>query len=202
MTYNWPGPYGIRFFYTVTPTGFAAIEHKLELQCRIEGTPNPGTDWANINILQKDNTPYALATASAAVITALQPEFSSSDVTFDRVELWKYQDQSLNADFISADTVGLAGTAVLTTKVCTQSIMTFRTEEGGIMRVTLMEDIYSGTFPAGYADLSAETQAVIDYILASPGNQLFVGRDTSYPISFVRYNPSQNEAMFRKRYRP
>lgn len=78
----------------------------------------------------------------------------------------------------------------------------FRTKEGGTMRITLQEATQAVGSPVAYGDLGAVRQALVDYVELVAEGAYFLGRDTSYPLAFTRMFPGQNEAIFKKRFRP
>jgi hypothetical protein len=77
--------------------------------------------------------------------------------------------------------------------------MTLRSQAGGIMRVQFMEPSTGGNTKDPYPFASTPGQALAVYLagLTNP----FVARDNSYPIAPVNFSQTQNEKLYRKRFR-
>lgn len=201
MTKNFPGPYQLRLKYTVTPDNFAAIQHTLNLNVNLYGSfPGDGT-LTDVVILRKDAGQWLLADFIEELVEQLQPHYNADDTTFDFAELWKITDQAFSGIYIGTEQVGLPGTATGTTKIATASIYQFRTQEGGLMKIQLMEDIFPGGFRIGYAGLGTESAAFVDWVMSALYGPAILGRDTSYPIAFLNVAAGQHEATFKARYR-
>jgi hypothetical protein len=141
----------------------------------------------------------ACHTASLAVINVVEDLYSSADATFDWVELWRYEAGTFNATYISTYAVGSAGTSGSATVPCSESIYTFRTTEGGIFKLVLLDTVGTPNVPAAYADLNAVNLAIVDYFkhaTTSPAR----GRDGGKPFAFLKLFPGQNEALFKQRF--
>lgn len=201
MVQNFPGPYTLRFLYSsgdLNPGG--DFSHGEELNLDLTAVPDAGSAFADIDAKTKGGilTP-ALNTLVEAWITLIAP-FWQTITTFGNVELFKNVPLSHEADFISSYTpTANLGTGVGSNTPASQGIMTFRSLEGGILRLNFMEVIFpaaaSSLLPVGNTALDAMEAFVISdasWILA---------RDTSYINSGLRWLPGINERLFKKRYR-
>jgi len=198
MALNFPGPYEARIFYT-TVVSSVVLTHSLRLSFVVDPPePEPGELWSNIFMLKRGGTNVELDTTIDALIVLLKALYHSSS-EFEYAELWKYEDQSFDASFVSAYGLSVVGTSGTATVSAGQNIYSFRTLEGGSMRVNLMESIIPAGGVKGYADCSGAEQALINHF--QDATVPWVGRDTSYPFVFTRAFPGQSEALFKKRYR-
>lgn len=198
MALNFPGPYEVRVFYD-TIVNTITLTHSLRLSFVVDPPePEPGDLWSTIFMLRRGGTNVALDVEMDDLAAHLKALFhTSSELLY--AELWKYEDQSFDASFVSAYGLSIAGTSGTATVTAGQSIYSFRTLEGGSMRLNLMESIVAAGGVKGYSDLSGAEQALVNHIQSA--TTPWVGRDTSYPFVFTRAFPGQNEALFKKRFR-
>lgn len=200
MSLNYPGPYEVRIFYTVT-TGFAIMSHSQRLNVRVDGTPAPGTPMADIDFLRRDNTPFAATSEIDAWVALMRARFAThASNVIQYAELWKYEPESFDASFVSTYDINLAANGGGTTLIGGQEIYTFRTEEGGIMKLNFMQSTQAEGAPIVYSGLSVNQKAIVDAV--RNGTSPWLGRDTSYPFSFIKMYPGRNEALFKKIFRP
>lgn len=195
MALNFPGPQEVRLFYTK-----AGLAHEARYNVECTTPPAPGTLPANINLVTENVPALNLTTTITSWVALLRPLFSASDVTFDFFELWSYDPVTHLATFICTDTLALAGTNGGAGTQGSQLIFSFRTSEGNNMRLSLMEAAVGTTAVLGYAGLPAAEKAVVDFVLST--DHWMRPRDTSWPRAFIRALYGQNEALFKKRYRP
>lgn len=199
MALNFPGPYGLKIFYTTTPVGFPAMTHKLEVNVKVVGTPTPGTSADDIVVETHDSAGISLEGAMLAIVNAMRPLYHTS-TDFTLFELWRYAPNSFDATFITSDVIGLQGTSVTNAAPAGQVIMTFRTVEGGSLKLYLMEASFdpgrSQAFPTSFATINT-----LAGVVTHPSNGFIWARDTSRPVAPKAFFPGQNERLFKKRYR-
>lgn len=199
MAVNFPGPYTVRIFYTVDVAGNGVLVHRQELNVRIQGTPEPGTAFGDIDVLRRDDTDWPLDGEIDDWVALLADVYNSANTEFTHAELWKYDPLSFDANFVSTYPLAVVGTSGSGNAQAGQVIYTFRTQEGGIMKITLMEAAVAAGNPLGYSSISAAQQAIVDAV--QYGSSPWLARDTSYPFAFIRQFGGQNEATFKKRFR-
>lgn len=200
MVTNFPGPYELRFSYDTTPVGQVQLNHTARLNVDLVTDPPPGTAFALINA----KTRGGVATPDLATVVeawlALWVEIMHTSSNFGLVELWKYTPLTFQADFVSSySPIIVAGLHTLSPGVCQQDILTFRTTEGGILRLNSMEarnrDFDRIKFPTGIGNVDA----IFNFVVSDPN--WILGRDTSYPFGGLNYLIGQNEKLFRIRFR-
>lgn len=190
--------------YTDPGVAGAVIQHKSNLNVSLVEPAAQGDVFGNYDINDKDGpTVVSLATVVEDWLTIFNLLFDTT-MTIDSVELWKFiTPQSFDATFWSSYTpVANAGTSAGTGQAASQNIFSFRSQEGGNMKVEPIESLQVPGPPLAYAAMGANAQALVDYILG--GDEVlytapFLARDTSYPFSFNRQFPGQNEELWKKR---
>lgn len=198
MAINYPGPYEVRIFYTTTVSS-VVLTHTQRLNIALIEPVVPGTAFNLIGTVSADATPDSLNTIIDEWVAILRPLLSSSGSSVVYAELWKYTPGTFEAEFVSSYDINLAGSNAGTTTLASQSIWTFRTAEGGILKINLIEGVVSQGAKTLYAAQGAASKALVDYVLRS--DRVWLGRDTSYPFSHIAQFPGQNEAVFKRRLR-
>jgi hypothetical protein len=178
-----------------------ALQHSQRLNVDLVAAPDPGDAFSTISVQQGGAGTIALSTLVDDWVAVIAELFNSGATTIDYAELWKYEPLSFEASFVSAYDIGEAGASATAIQSTGQAIYVFRTSEGGILKINLMESVVPGGYAVGYSVLTASQKAVVDFVLSLAGGPPFLGRDTSYPFAFIRLYPGQNEAVYKKRYR-
>lgn len=201
MTSNFPGPYQIRYYYTVTPTAHVALQHVLQWNCDITGTIPVGTNFNIIPCVRRQGADTMLDDVITSLNAVFRPMFNSVTTAISHAELWKFDAGTFDGSFVSTEDISLAATGAGTDVVWSEQIYTYRSQEGGVMKVHLMEGDNAPGGPLDYADMNAATQAFTDW-WTDDATSYSLARDTSYPMAFMRMFPGQSEALFKRRSRP
>lgn len=199
MPTNFPGPYEIRIFYTVEPSGYAPLVHQFRYSLVLSAVPDPGTAFASIDVVLAGGGTLALHTQVDALVALLKPLMSAADATIDYAELWTYEESTFNADFLSSYDIGEAGTHASAAGVAHETISTFRTTNGGILKAVILENPGTYDVPYAYADLDSAWQAFVNYVKHATQSP-FYARDNGRPFTFLKAFNGQNEHLFKKRY--
>lgn len=200
MAIRYPGPFGLRIFYTMSFSS-VPLQHQMELNIDLAGTPvTPGQLFSDYDIKVRAATTQALDAYVDDWVALIRPFFSNAGGnSIDRAELWEYTPDSFDASFVSTYDIALAGTSVSSTSPSSQGIFTFRSQNGGIMKISLMETV----IPAGPTDfpplLDAARQDLANFVISL--NNGFLARDDGWPFALMAFHPGQNEAVFKKRNR-
>lgn len=181
-------------FYAV-----GSLAHRMNLSVDLDADPDIGVTFPNIIALRRNGSTAQLSVMTAGLLAVLEPLFAAGSATFDRFELWKYTPLSFDASYVSSDDISDVGSSGSSSVLAGEQIFTFRTQEGGIMRVQLEESTEEPGGSQNYGELSALNKAVVDHFLDS--DNIWLARDTSYPIAFIGMHPGQNERNFKRRYR-
>lgn len=193
MAVNYPGPYQLDIHYTVS-----GETHVAKYNVNLETAPSPGDSMSLINLVQRDGGLTPILSAITDWVNVIKAQFHTS-VTFDLAELWSVAPLSTDRTYINSQTIGIAGTSSNPVNLAHQVTMTFRTVEGGVMKIILLETSGVTLVREPYAGAHPGYQAIMDYVEGDDG--WFLGRDTSYPIAKLNVIGGQNERVFKKRYR-
>jgi hypothetical protein len=205
MASNYPGPFELRIIYqlaSLTPV----IDHTQRLNVDIDGDPEQALEFDEYVFVDKNGVYTITLDTLVEDWLTLQNALFHNSMAIIGVELWKYPVyQSYDSVFWAAyEPTAAAGTSVSGAQPSGQNILTFRTQEGGTFKLSLMESSQVAGAPLAYAGISAGYQALVDFALNGDGSTYsapFLARDTSYPIAFHRMFPGQSEALFKKRNR-
>lgn len=199
MAANKPGPYEIELNLGgwVSPSR----EHVLRISVAALGSPVAGTLPSAIDIQKTGGATAKLDVVTNQLWSFLRPAYHTS-ISVIGYTLWKYVPGTLAKDFVSSGSVttptGTNGTAA---NIAGQSTLTFRSANGGIMKLVLIEPSFSGdTSTPLIPNAAGSTQAKIAAYILSADN-VALARDDSYPIAALRDSRGQNEKIWRKVYR-
>lgn len=201
MARNFPGPFSVEIRYSVTATPGGAIIHRQNLNVNVISEPSAGTPFSGITVLQADGSNIDLETIVDQWVALLRPHLSAGAATIVDATLWENVPLSLERSFISTYSIALVGTNGSAPAIASQQIYTLRTAEGGVMKIYIQESSFGAggifTYPTG----NAAVDDVFDWLVDNQLNA-WLARDTSYPISPIRWLPGGSEATFKQRYRP
>lgn len=195
MTINYPGPYQVRVHYTT-----ASRPHVQRLNVAVSGTPDPGLNMASYDFILRGGGTVQADTAIAAWIGLIDSLFNTATTNFTHYELWKYAPGTDDATFMSVLEGGATGASASAVVPAAQSRMSFISTEGGTMFIDFMETIHQLAVTDPYPFANADVQAVANFVISS--SNWILAKDTSYPIAARNWNVGQNEALFKKIYRP
>lgn len=202
MAINFPGPYEIRLFYSVAVAGFTAYQHVAKYNTDVAGTPDPGTPPNEVLITRRIASLDPADDMMDAVVDewiALIDAYWSNACTFQRAELWSYEPESFDGQFITSYDIGVTGVSPTAIVPASEVIHTYRTLEGGVMKLNFEEVSVAAGAQQALGTAGGVTGEVRDFILSTAN--WILARDTSYPFAAMFYSPGQNERTFKKRYR-
>lgn len=198
MAINVPGPYDVRIFYT-TLVGTEILTHTQKLNCDMDADLGVGFPFSSWLVKQNGGGQLSLQSSVDQWIIYMRELFHTS-TQFVTAELWKYVAGTYDASWRATYAIALSGLeAVFPTIAASQGVVTFRTRNGGIMRINLMEYIIGQavTDPAPFGNGDISTLAT--YLLSSAG--WVIGRDNGYPVAALNFLAGQNEKLFKLRFR-
>lgn len=200
MPVNFPGPYQLRFYYDCEPGAEPSLPHVLQVNVDLTEEPDPGTPFTEIDCLRFGGLFIGLHNVVDNFVAVLLPLLSAADTALNYVELWKYEPLTFNASYISTYAIAEPGTSISAGSPAEQETYSFRTREGGIMKIVLLEQLHGNRHPENYSDLSQEEKDMVDWVVG-PTTTHFLGRDTSYPFVFHKLSAGTNEHTFERRFR-
>lgn len=193
MVQNFPYPYQVHY-RVVTPVG----SHKQRVGLNVTSNPAQGTSFTGIDATRRGSTTVDLATWATEYFGFLLGVMGAN-YSIDTIELWKYAPESLDGTYVSSFTSSFSRTTGDSAEVAKYRMLTFRTSEGGVMKIVLFDKASYGNTQQPYTSLSTEEKALIDHVRSSAC--ALIGLDGSFPIGFIRASDGQNEALWRKAYR-
>lgn len=200
MAENFPGPYQLRFYYSCEPGLLPQFTHLLAVNVDLDGTPTPGDLFSAIDAKRRVGVPVALDTAVDAFVNVWKALLSLADQEILYCELWKFTAGTYDAQYISTYSINVAGTNGGSSTAAKLDIWTFRTFEGGIMKIYTQEGPDTGKLQEIYSELDAAEAAFADWF-TDDSTSYFLARDTSYPHVFYRRSAGESEKMFKLRFR-
>jgi len=193
MTLNFPGPYQVDLHYAVD-----SLEHVMKLNCILLETPDPGITFDEVHVVTKVSGNTLLDEAVDDFVTLLQPHFCA-DTEVVNAELFSCNPANFDRIWLGSYAIGLDGTHTGVYSPAGEKVHTYRTQEGGIMKLTMEETSIDFFAKASLGGASSYEAATRDFII-SDANWI-IARDTSFPIAPLNLLYGQNEAIFRRRYR-
>lgn len=195
MASNFPGPYEVEIFYTVD--GLQHIQ-RLNFDATTELFPGDDADVETMVTRGGVVTP-SIGVAVEAWTTLAGARFDQNSGDWDSFNVWKYTPGTFDRIFITSEQITSIFSGGTVSRESQQDIYSFRTQEGGVMRVMLMETRSISVDCVNYGDAGSQEQDIVDFIVSEENWML--ARDTSYPIAFVRVCGGQNEKTFKQRHR-
>lgn len=193
MVQYFPGPYEVEIFYVE-----GGITHKQRLNCKVTAEGNVGDPFSAFTVERRNGSGVAVDTALLEYIALLRPLFSgTTNITI--ANLYRYFPNTFDKTFLSTLDVNLVGTGVGAAQLNHQTMLTFTTQFGNNMRVTVLDDFNSLSTRIPIRDASAPIQALATYLVGA--TNWIVARDGSYPIGRLNSSQGQNEALFKARNR-
>lgn len=194
MAANFPGPFTLDFTYTVD-----GLQHRMSTNLGMSITADIGDPFTAWTIANRSMVAITLKVYSDTLIGLLRV-FHNTAVTFDTATLFSVIPLTFDKVWQSEETIGLLGTQVSAFSLAKQRIITYRTLEGGVSKIVLMESVNILDNQRGPAAYTPEEIALSAFILDLDSAML--GRDTSFLIADIRASDGQNEKTWRQRNRP
>lgn len=200
MASNFPGPYEVDYTILVSIAG-VALEHHLRVNCVALGSPVPGTPLDTINFQTRSGGTVVASTAIGTLWGFLRTKFNTV-VTVTDVKLWRYTPGTYAKTFISALASTLpAGLNAAAIQPAHQTTYSFRSGAGGVMKITLLEDVGAHrnkqVLTANAA--GSDDQKIAAYVISSAS--WLLARDDGFPIAPIFNTGGENEAVFKQRFR-
>lgn len=193
MTLYLPGPWELEFLYTE-----AGLTHIQRLNCQtfVEGAV--GDPLSAFTLERRANVPTSALTLATAWVNLIKPLFAAT-TNFTVVNLYKYNAGSLSKVFYSTATLGLVGTSGAAYSPTQQLILSFRSQLGNSVKISLLEIATNSQVRQPIDDAPANVQAIADFV--SGADSWILARDGSYPIGQLNACYGKNDSIEKKRFR-
>lgn len=195
---NFPGPYELRFRYITTASAVVRT-HEHRMSVHIVNDLTPGLAFSDYDVALRNTTNLDLQVMTDAYFDLLQELFNTT-TDFPAVELWRYPTASFDAQFWAVYALGGVGASASASQLDGQALISFRSANGGIAFLEMMESIAVPGITQFFPTASAPVNALAAYAagVATP----FKARDNGYLIAPLHYLPGINERLTRDRLRP
>lgn len=195
---NFDGQYEVRLNYT-TVYATVPLDHIMTFDVKLDAEPEPGTPFDEVLVSDWNEASSPLDELITSLVGSLGVLFHTSS-DFTTAELWKIPEGTFDATFLGAMSVATAGLSSSPTVPAGQVTLTWRSIAGGIMKMVILEGINTEQGRYAYPTPASNWNALFDYI--SNIGQPFMARDNTRPFAPLRASGGQNEAVWRKRFRP
>lgn len=201
MALNYLYPNAMKFTYTVGDESHAFLTHTQTIPVIVSSGGTIGADPVDVLLSTRDGGTVNMQSAIENYLAVLRGMFIT-DTSFGAFELYSYPPDSNDGTFLTSYTSSTYTGGVITVgdpRWTRQIIYTFRTYQGGIAKVNILEGAYTSDAKLTYGALEEDEQDFIDYVLSD--DSWLVGRDGGHYLSFLRASGGQNEKLWRIRFR-
>lgn len=199
MAENLPGPYEIEF--DLQGWTSPARSHVLRFSVAAVGSPAPGSLPTVVDI-QKMGGATAKLNVVANQIWGFLRTLYAGTISAVGYTLWRYVPGTLAKDFISAGSLtNPTGTAVGSPTVAHQTTLTFRSANGGILKIVLIETNLAGDTRTTLIPNPAGTLIPLFASYVMSADNVILARDDAYPVAPLRDSRGQNERIWREVFR-
>lgn len=199
MARNLPGPYGLEIEYVVKLRA-----HSLLVNCVTVGAPAPGTPAASVSLATKAGGSILVNQAANDLWGIVRLSLQTVNAAATGWTLWKYIPGGDDKTFICAGSLTIAtGANAGGTIDASYQMISMRTGNGGIMKITILDTIHGQQNQAAITPNAAALtvpERLSAYLLS--GSNWILGRDDSYPVAALRASYGQNETVWKKINRP
>jgi len=178
--------------------GFIRLFYTSNAHAHVQVLPvNPslsGSVWIVQKVLGGSYTDWTEAVDAWAVV--LKGVLNTAD-TIDRAELYTMSAPDADPLFRAVYNVGVSGTAVTATVAYEQMVWTLRTDNGGLLKIYVMEGVFPLNYRHPYGSAGSTALAIWDFIMSGAG--FIFGRDLGVPIAPIFVTTKLNDQL-RKKY--
>lgn len=195
---NFPGPYEIEYRLT----GFSAPtrEHVMRFNVAASGTPAIGANPNTIDIQKKGGATAKLDVVASALWDYIRLAYAAT-VVCAGYQFWRYTTGTYAKTFIATGAVTTPAGATGSINVAQETILTFRSANGGIAKIALLEPNISGNSKTALVPNAAGTavQKIAAYVLSA--DSPVMARDDAFLINALVDARGENESIWRLVYR-
>lgn len=193
MTQYFPGPHEVEIFYVE-----GGITHKQRLNCTLVSQGDVGDPFSAFTMQLRNSADITVQAAVDAYVVFLKTLFAATtNITI--ANLYEYAPNSYDKTFLSTYDINVVGTGAGAYNPNHQTMLTFTTQAGNNMRLTVLDDNATLSTRIPIRDASTQLQAMATYLVGS--TNWIMARDGTYPIGRLNSVQGQNEALFKRRNR-
>lgn len=179
--------------------GFGAPvnSHKLRVNVKAQGTPPSGTIPTAIDINKRGGATANLQVVADQVWSYFRLAYATA-ITATGYTLWYWQTNT-SKDFISAGNLTTPAAVGAGTVVNWQTTLTFRSGNGGIGKIVMIEGNLSGNQRAALVPSAAGNPAQRIAAFALSADSPFQALDNGFFVAALRDSRGENEAIRNRR---
>ncbi|HEY9664895.1 MAG TPA: hypothetical protein V6C65_41170 [Allocoleopsis sp.] len=198
MAVNLPGPYEVE--YQLDGWTAPIRSHLFRVNCAAIGSPVAGS-LPNTIDMQKRGGGTAKLDVVANQLWEFLRLFWNNGIVCSGYTLWKYVPGTYAKDFVAAGAVTNQAASGSAGVVAAQLTQTYRSANGGIMKIVLLETNQAGDTRVALVPNTVGTPSarLAAYLLSA--DSFVMARDDAFPVSPLRDARGQNESVWRKVYR-
>jgi len=181
--------------FLIVNYSYSLLQHHMTIPTFPSGSMTPGVAP---NLLTYAGTPLNIGLVAPDIYNALKP-FFHSDTLFQSIDVWSKPSPDDDPVFVWSETlVAATGSGSTANKLANQSVLTWRTDLGGIAKAYLMEGFFTpntrefAPYPATSPELGLDT-----YVRGS--TSVWYGRDNGHVIAPIQIRTKTNDALRKKR---
>ncbi len=195
MTAYPAGPYTLEIPYVNQ-----SISHSIEFNCDVLGTPSTGDDPGDVNLRSKDGEGRPLNDSANAIWGFIRGLLNTGTLA-STYNLWKRNPDNNDKLFISGGSLTAPnGVAATASTLAWYGIYTWRSGNGGILKVSVMEPWVSANSRSPLAvSVIPSVTAFNAWILGE--DSVIMARDRSFPVAPMNESYGQNDKLFERRFR-
>lgn len=169
-----------------------SVPHTMVLPTKFDGAVTPGV---NPNLLLHSSANNTFTSSLSAFNDLLEPMFGPT-VTFNSAEVWSKPLPTDDPVWIYS--YGMAGTGTNGGAAVTasQTVFTFRSDLGGLLRIYLMETSLVVNQRVSYASMANPYLAFATFVIGQ--TSWIYARDGGEPISCLQYKTKTNDVLRRR----
>lgn len=188
MAINSLSPAFVKVYTTV-----ATHQHVMTIPTKFSGTPVPGEAP---NLLAHNASSVGFSSALDNLSTYIKPFLASANGAVDYAEVWSQPAPEDDPVWIYTYQINDDGTSAGATVTANQSVWTFRSANGGVFRLYLMETALAVNIALPYSQFESDKKDLADYITSSLS--WIYARDNGAPITCLGYKSKFNDVLRRK----
>jgi hypothetical protein len=195
MTAYPAGPYTLEIPYVNQ-----SISHSIEFNCDVIGTPTTGDAPDTVTLRSKDGAGRPLDDSANAIWGFIRQLLNTGTLA-STYNLWKRNPDNNDKLFISGGSLSAPNGSVATASVLAwYAIYTWRSGNGGIAKVTVLEPWISANSRSPLASsVVLAVTAFNSWVLGD--DNVIMARDRSFPVAPMSESYGQNDKLFERRFR-
>lgn len=198
MTINFPGPWQVRFNYTVNLSKLRNHQHRVNFDV-LSLSGNIGDPFTAWTPQERDGDASVNLELQVDAWVALWKPMYGSTMTIVNADLVKYDVGTEVSTWYSSLPIAESGTHTSANKEDAEQIFSFRSTLGSIMKIYMYEGVIAPDDTDQLPLADPAWDAMADDVLST--DNVWRARDDGYPIAFLGFHPGESERLFKDSHR-